>query len=479
MTRQRDRTGGSRTVDLAHAQPWAVLSRQARPSRFTTTGPTTAVDAGQRRLPALPVVLFMIGFVVPWVVQIGALSLSMSRLVLLVMIVPCLLRWASGKAGPVRLTDFIVLGFCHWSCIAIGVVHGFDRALNNGGMLFIETAGAYFLARSYILTAADFRAMVLVLFWLFAAQLPLALAEGLTGRNVAMEAFGALLPTYHASNDGVRWGIKRVQGVFEHPILFGVCIGGALALTHLVLGYGKSTSARWLRSSIIFATAFLSMSSGPYSALAAQMFLIGWAHTTGRIANNWLILLVIGILIYLGIELGSNQSFMQFYVSKFSFDASTGWLRLLIWDYGTASVANHLWFGVGYGEWAHPTWMSDSMDMFWLLNAVRFGLPAGALMLALPIWAIVATCRAKGFDHRTAQYRLAYLIAVGSFLLVGWTVHFWGAAYACFLFVIGSGVWIQAAPMTVRARQTQQPVRRRGGAFATALNPSPVGELAS
>ncbi len=39
-------------------------------------------------------------------------------------------------------------------------------------------------------------------------------------------------------------------------------------------------------------------------------------------------------------------------------------------------------------------------------------------------------------------YRTAFLIAVTSFFLVGWTVHFWDAANVVFLFLflLGGGV---------------------------------------
>ncbi|RYZ64789.1 MAG: hypothetical protein EOP09_15380, partial [Proteobacteria bacterium] len=39
-------------------------------------------------------------------------------------------------------------------------------------------------------------------------------------------------------------------------------------------------------------------------------------------------------------------------------------------------------------------------------------------------------------------YRVAYLIVITSFFLAGWTVHFWGAAYLLFLFLLGCGGWL-------------------------------------
>jgi hypothetical protein len=48
----------------------------------------------------------------------------------------------------------------------------------------------------------------------------------------------------------------------------------------------------------------------------------------------------------------------------------------------------------------------------------------------------------RGLSGRMEAYRTAYLIAMMSFFVVGWTVHFWGMAYMWFLFMLGSGAWL-------------------------------------
>src|SRR3954466_10503300 len=53
-----------------------------------------------------------------------------------------------------------------------------------------------------------------------------------------------------------------------------------------------------------------------------------------------------------------------------------------IWEYGSASVLNNPLFGVGFGDWARASWMTSSADMFWLVNAMRHGLPAGLLIMS-------------------------------------------------------------------------------------------------
>src|SRR4051812_170533 len=113
-----------------------------------------------------------------------------------------------------------------------------------------------------------------------------------------------------------------------------------------------------------------------------------------------------------------------------------------IWEYGSASVLNNPLFGVGFGDWARASWMPSSVDMFWLLNAMRFGLPAGLLMLSAFFMLFLAVSFRKGLDDRLNACRTAYLIVMASFFVVGWTVHFWGEAYNWFLFLLGSGAWL-------------------------------------
>ena len=66
------------------------------------------------------------------------------------------------------------------------------------------------------------------------------------------------------------------------------------------------------------------------------------------------VLWCLGFLAYLVIKFGSNQTPVQFYISRFTFNAQTGWYRLAIWEYGSASVLNHPLFGIGFADWTRP-----------------------------------------------------------------------------------------------------------------------------
>src|SRR5690606_38054944 len=104
---------------------------------------------------ALPVTLFLIAQLVPWVIMLGSMRISIYRLVLMVMIIPCLVMWFSGRAGRIRLADICILAYALWCAVAITVVHGASYALQSAGMIFIESVGSYFLARCFIRSRSE------------------------------------------------------------------------------------------------------------------------------------------------------------------------------------------------------------------------------------------------------------------------------------------------------------------------------------
>jgi hypothetical protein len=384
----------------------------------------------------------MIAFVTPWIFSIGPLSLPAPRLFLLVITLPCLIKWIRGGAGRIRVADFAILLFCLWGAVSLAVVHGVNFAVQPAGSLFVETMGAYLLARCYIRSADDFLNMARALFKVVLFLLPFALFETVTGRDILLELFSAVMKSYAYTGGDRRGGFYRVQAVFDHSILFGLCTGSAFALTHLVIGRGMPAPQRLWRTMIVGLTAVLSLSSAPIAALAMQATFMMWDWLLRSIRYRWAILWAFAFAAYIAVELGSNQSAVKFYISHLTFDPHTGWHRLLIWEYGSATVWQHPLFGIGFGEWARESWMGDSVDMFWLLNAMRFGLPAGLLIFSAFLMLVVSVGMKKGLGERLSAYRTAYLIVMTSFLVVGWTVHFWSMAYIWFLFLLGSGVWL-------------------------------------
>lgn len=431
-----------------------------------------------------PATIFLVSLIIPWVINVGSLRLSAYRIVLLVMIAPCFFRLISGKAGPLRLPDIAILFYCVWGMICLTVVHGVDTAIQSGGMLFVETVGAYLLARIYIRNADDFRDMISLLFKIVIFLLPFGIIEMIAGQKPLLQLFGTVMPTIDVTMMDQRWGMSRVQGPFEHPILFGVCCGSILATTHMVLGYEKTLAQRWLKSAIVMGTALLALSSGPLTALIGQCMLLGWNWLLQSVRARWTILWAAVITVCLGVYVYSGQSIARFYISHAPlFDSWSAYYRLLIWEYGTQTVMNHPIFGIGYNEYERPSWMAPSVDMFWLNNGIMFGLPGGLLMAGTLLSAAWLVGRRSTDNPRISDYKTGYLISLAFFFIVGWTVHFWNGTYSLFLFIVASGMWLigsavqtsagaRGVSTSVRPPPIQRPRYSRDGEPEKFLKPS-------
>ena len=405
------------------------------------------------RLP-WPVALFVVGLMIPWIIPLGPLSMPAFRLALLATIAPCTIGWLRGKAGRFRIADGCVLLFCIWATMSLVIAHG-GRGIQTGGALFIDTMGAYLLARCHIRDAASFRGTILFIAGLVVLLMPFLLDEWLTGQKPLLNIFGAVFPTVDTTLMTPRMGFWRVQGPFAHSILYGALVGSLVSLTWLVAGQGMGQGRRLTMTCVIGFAAALSMSSAPLAGVLLQIALIGWDTILKRYSFRWKILWGMIAATYLVIALGSNQTPVQFYISKFTFDQSTGWYRIWIWNYGSASVLAHPIFGIGLADWARPKWMAaDTVDNFWLLTAMRYGLPAILLLAGAVLTTSTAVARRKDLPLALAPYRTAFLICITAFCFVGSTVHFWDAPYAWFLFLLGSGAFLLDAKPE---RETSEP----------------------
>ncbi|MBO9127516.1 O-antigen ligase family protein [Rhizobium sp. 16-488-2a] len=409
-------------------QPRAVPSERAKHSKASLH-------------PAVK--LFMIGLIIPWVVPLAGVNLPVYRIVLIMTLMPSMASWLTGKAGPVRAADVGVLLYCLWIAIALTITAGIPAALQPSASYFIDGMGAYLLARCYIRNAEDFSNMVAFAVKLIALMLPFALYEWMTGHAILLELFGKVFPTVELAPMPPRMGVYRVQGPFSHSILFGVFCGSLVALAASVDVSRRLIFGRWLSVSLVVATTFLSMSSAPIAGIALQAALLIWSRALGRFWWQWKLLWAIALVSYLVVEFGSNQTPVQFYISHFTFDRQTGWYRLLIWDFGSASVMNHPLFGIGKADWVRPPWMvSGSVDNFWLMTAMSYGLPSLIIIFISIMSICVALARKRDVAPALQPYLRAYLICMASFVFVGSTVHFWSAVYCWFFFLVGCGVWL-------------------------------------
>ena len=399
---------------------------------------TAAQDRG-----ALPIWawLFIIALVTPLSIYVGALRLSPYRLVLLVVFLPALFYWLSGRAGPIRLPDICVVALCLWSSLSFSVVHSLGEMVDTIGIFWVETLGAYLLGRCYIRTPDAFYAMVRLFFIVGVVVIPFAIYEAVTGDNMIVRIMSKIGPSYWDNDMEPRLGLNRVNGPVPHPIHFGVFFLSLSGVVYYVLGYGLRWTARVGRMLVIALLGSLSLSSGPLVALMAQLYMIIWDGMMTSYRQRWKILAGLSVAGFVVVDLISNRTPFHVVIEYLAFNKHTAYNRIRIWEWGTKNIFDNPVFGLGFNEWARPFWMGDSVDMFWIVGAMRHGIPVWILWLALFFLIFLPVAYRRGLSDRVSWYRTGYLITMFGLFMAGWTVHYWLVTYVLLMFMLGSGVW--------------------------------------
>ena len=118
-------------------------------------------EVGHKKL-SWQVKVFIFALILPPEISfaIGSFRLSPYRVVLLLFFVPCFLRVFSGKVGERLLTDQFLFLYVLWNILALALNHNWSMALETGGILMVESFGAYLFARSFIRTEVEFSKFV-------------------------------------------------------------------------------------------------------------------------------------------------------------------------------------------------------------------------------------------------------------------------------------------------------------------------------
>ncbi|MCA0271152.1 MAG: O-antigen ligase family protein [Proteobacteria bacterium] len=432
----------------------AETSKRQRPVTSTATNIRSpdgfaAGYAGVRKETLHPLVLlYLFTVVIPIGFNIGSVAITSMRLMLILTIVPTTMNLFSGKYGKVYPIDYLFYVHILWASLAL-IVNNPDLALQNIGSFSVEFLGGYTLARAYIRTPAAFIALIRMILVLVVVALPLAISETLNGR--------ALIPLWVDKIPGMwsvvqvniekRMGLERVQVYFAHPIHFGLFCSSVLAMTYASMRGIISNSARYALSMAICVGVFLSLSSGALLAAMLQMFLVFWAFMLRNNEARWKILIGIFVFIYVVIDLASNRTPLRVFMTYATFSAHNAYYRSIIFEWGMINVWANPIFGIGLNSWIRPSYMRDgSMDNFWLVMAVRYGIP-GFLTIAVGYADALFRVGRRKFTKGSllANLQFGWMVAFVGLSFTLTTVHIWTAVYSYVFFLLGAGVWMANA----------------------------------
>lgn len=401
----------------------------------------------------LPVILLIIAFLCPteFSLYLDGLRLPPHRVVLILLLPVALWRIALQHGMKLRAFDVMFLAFNVWT-VGIFMYHqGQHEGLVYGGSLALEGLGAYLVARAWIRDASLFEATLRTMAIAIAIAATIALPETLLGKNFTHDILRDLTGYVHPTAVETRLHLTRAYGAFDHPIHYGTFCAALLAMFWYA---AKSKFSRRKRALFLCLATLLGLSSAPILCLLLQGAMILWEYLTRGTANRTSITLAFLAGLYIAASMVMSRSPINLIATGMTLDAWTGYYRLQIWENGLNTVYGYPWTGIGLADWDRPWWMaSATIDAFWLVIAMREGLPA-IIFLVGGIVMITRAVTKRGLNHQDIAVRRlsrGWIMSLIALSLVGTTVHFWNVLYTFFFFFIGLAGWI-ADPKRVKVK---------------------------
>jgi hypothetical protein len=424
-----------------------------RPARRLPQLAGTGDPPGTEALTAPRILLiFIVALLLPASFSLGGLTMPLYRIVLIALIVPLTLRWLNDKAHPVNAVDCLVIGYIVWAGLAIYVNHGGGRIVFIGSTI-LDQFGAYLVGRTLIRHAADHRLFFKYVFGALLILLPFALLEMTTRLSPIHDLVGLFATPGSRHGGAARLGFFRAHTVFPHPILFGIFC--SLALANLFYVYRGQVVKRWTGMFLATFMTATSLSSAPLIGVGLQLAAIAWDYLSRILPGRWVLIALVAGLALLVVELAAPGGVLGLLLDRLAFSTISSWARLEVFEYGAAEVLRNPFFGIGFNDWVRPFWRKDSVDNFFLVVAMRHGIPALVLLLGAVLLHLLLVALSTYRATAHVDYRIGYLISWTALIFMMASVFIWGALSVFILTFLGAGAWFYSG-----LRSRPAPLRR-------------------
>lgn len=351
-----------------------------------------------------------------------------------------------------------------WMVFAFMAFYGPWVGFMRGVPLAIDVAIPYIIGRTSIRSLTDLRKFLLFVTPALALVGLVILIESASSQPLARPAAEAVfgpLPRY-ADGEAVglrgsieyerRLGLIRAAGPFNHPILAGLFMLSFLPL------FLQSGNRGWpvIVGIIASFTGVLSLSSAALLVLLIGLPMVIADRIQRRTTFlSWRIMISFLMIVLLAMHFGTANGLVNV-IGKFTLDPQTARFRELIWEYGTRSVVNHPWIGIGFQGYERPSWMISSVDNHWLAIAIRFGIIPSFFTFSAVILIIMALGRNAGsVPEVDRRFFVGIAIAVFSVTLMGFSVGFFGGFQTWYYAMLGCCASLASIPQrTIRREVT-------------------------
>ncbi|MEM6475488.1 MAG: O-antigen ligase family protein, partial [Pseudomonadota bacterium] len=282
------------------------------------------------------------------------------------------------------------------------------------------------------------------------------MVQAVTYQHIIQGFFSSITGNGIDYQSSPRMGLMRAQGSFAHPIQAGVFLASFLSL------YWLAGFKFWVKISGALAAmlSFATVSSVTLLALAFGIALLVYHWLTELVVNiTWRLLFIFSGLFIFAAEIGTSSGTFGLLMRFGSLNAVSAYARINIWKYGSENVAQNPWFGLGYADWDRPIWMVDSVDNYWLLTAMRFGIPAVFFLgLAAFLAIMMLMRRTMTSSYVEARFERGVAIATGIFTLSIVSASIWLQPQVWYFMLLGIAVSLATAARPIPRGSIRAPL---------------------
>lgn len=393
--------------------------------------------------------LLIIAFLIPneFNFALGSFVLSPYRIAL-IFLTPYII-WSfynNTRTIDWNLCDIFALLIGIWPIIAFGLNTGGGAAFESGGIQALELIAPYFLIRLNVRTHRHRVEFSKILFLAVTILVALGLPESITGRHFTHEFASALTGISYSGSAEQRFGVWRAMGPTDHAIIFGTLCAIALPSASVLARYQPKF---WLIVMLSIAGAIMSASSAPILAVMVQLGMLVWASVMKSFRSRWWLLLGLFLFFYIVVDVLSNRDPIRVMFTYLLLNPETGYARYYMWINSFEVSAQSAWglfFGYGYSTeifdvidsfyWRNL--MKNTVDSFWLVLMLRFGIVTLILFSMFSILAFAKSLRHIFGSNKRHERRFmqAWFITAFAMTLIATTVHFWGYMACVYMMVL-------------------------------------------
>ena len=366
--------------------------------------------------------LALIGLIIPaWEAQISiaGAKFTAGRLGIIVLVIPAIIVLARRGRHAVAC-DFFAFLTAAWILLAGSSTGGFS-SLSSAAAESMEFLFSYIVGRAFFFQPAALDTFIRVLKFLTITVIVIAVFENISGHWIAHETAAAVFGTSPLT-PVFRGSTIRATSTLDHPILFGVFCG---LVSAILLLWEQKALRRIFFSGICLMGCILSQSSAALMSFVLVLAAYSYDRLMRATPARWTIFW--GVL---GAGFGAvfvlSEHPIGWFISHLTLDPETGYYRILIWNAALDRISQSPLTGYAL-ELFNENILDSTVDCVWLVEALRFGIPASAFLLSANLAAIWPTGRIKpsvplNFDERM---NFAFTIVLLMFMFTGITVHFW------------------------------------------------------